>query len=456
MAEVKVPDIGDFDAVEIIEILVNIGDTVAAEDPLLTLESDKATMDIPAPGKGTITAISVAVGDSVSEGMVIMHIDTVGDTVGEVADPALQKQEAQKPAEKEVQTADIKQPANAVVETLVTQVHSPAHSPASISPAAMEKSDGALHSNRLHSNPPHASPGVRRFARELGADLGQIGGSGPKARILKQDVIAWVKSCVKQKLSSPTPASETTGAGIPPIPEVDFSQFGEIETIKLSRIKKLSGPHLQRAWLNIPHVTHHDEADITELEQFRKSLKNEAEKDGIRITLLSFVMKAMVGALKKYPNVNASLAVNGEELILKKYYNIGIAVDTPNGLVVPVVQDVDRKSVFDLAREMADISQRSRAGKLKPDDLKGGCISISSLGGIGGSAFTPIVNAPEVAILGVSRAKMMPLWNGESFDPRLILPLDLSYDHRVIDGAEAARFVAYLTQSFGDVRRLSL
>ena len=447
MAEVKVPDIGDFDAVEIIEILVSIGDTVSAEDPLLTLESDKAAMDIPAPGKGIITAISVAVGDSVSEGTVIMHIDTVSDIAGEVAGQVVQKQEAQKPAEKEVQTADIKQPANAAVETPVTEAHSPAHSPASSLPTAMEKSDGAL-----HSNPPHASPGVRRFARELGADLSQVGGSGPKARILKQDVIAWVK----QKLSSPSTASEAIGSGIPPMPDVDFSQFGGIETIKLSRIKKLSGPHLQRAWLNIPHVTHHDEADITELEQFRKSLKDEAEKDGVRITLLSFVMKALIGALKKYPNVNASLAANGEELILKKYYNIGIAVDTPNGLVVPVIRDVDRKSVFDLAREMADISERSRDGKLKPDDLKGGCISISSLGGIGGTAFTPIINAPEVAILGVSRSKMMPVWNGESFAPRLILPLDLSYDHRVIDGAEAARFVAYLTQSFGDIRRLSL
>ncbi|WP_423910365.1 dihydrolipoyllysine-residue acetyltransferase [Candidatus Spongiihabitans sp.] len=447
MAEVKVPDIGDFDAVEIIEILVSIGDTVSAEDPLLTLESDKAAMDIPAPGKGIITAISVAVGDSVSEGTVIMHIDTVSDIAGEVASQVVQKQDAQKPAEKEVQTADIKQPANAAVETPVTEAHSPAHTPASSLPTAMEKSDGAL-----HSNPPHASPGVRRFARELGADLSQVGGSGPKARILKQDVIAWVK----QKLSSPSTASEAIGSGIPPMPDVDFSQFGGIETIKLSRIKKLSGPHLQRAWLNIPHVTHHDEADITELEQFRKSLKDEAEKDGVRITLLSFVMKALIGALKKYPNVNASLAANREELILKKYYNIGIAVDTPNGLVVPVIRDVDRKSVFDLAREMADISERSRDGKLKPDDLKGGCISISSLGGIGGTAFTPIINAPEVAILGVSRSKMMPVWNGESFDPRLILPLDLSYDHRVIDGAEAARFVAYLTQSFGDIRRLSL
>lgn len=441
MAEVKVPDIGDFDAVEIIEILVSVGDSVVAEDPLLTLESDKATMEIPAPGKGTITAISVAVGDSVSEGAVIMHLDTVGDTADDTP-------------EKETQATDIKQPANAAVATPTTQQqpseHPSEHSPtpASNPPTSSAQSDAAPHQFNL----PHASPGVRRFARELGADLSQVRGSGPKARILKQDVSAWVK----QKLSSPSPAAEASGTGIPPMPEVDFSQFGNIETIPLSRIKKLSGPHLQRAWLNIPHVTHHDEADITELEQFRKSLKSEAEKDGVRITLLSFVMKALVGALKKYPNVNASLATNGEALILKKYYNIGIAVDTPNGLVVPVVKDVDRKSVFDLAREMADISERARNEKLKPDDIKGGCISISSLGGIGGSAFTPIVNAPEVAILGVSRAQMKPVWNGKSFDPRLILPLDLSYNHRAIDGAEAARFVAYLTQSFGDVRRLSL
>lgn len=435
MAEIKVPDIGDFDAVEIIEILVSVGDTVSAEDPLLTLESDKATMDIPAPNKGTITAIGVAVGDSISEGAVIMHLDMVSDPEDQ-AEP--------KQTEKEVQTADTKQPDEVAAETPATQTNSPASNP----PAETKKSDDAP----LHSNPSHASPGVRRFARELGADLAQVEGSGPKARILKQDVITWVK----QKLSSPSSASDAKGTGIPPIPEVDFSQFGEIETLKLSRIKKLSGPHLQRAWLNIPHVTHHDEADITELEQFRKSLKDEAEKDGVRITLLSFVMKALVGALKKYPNVNASLASNGAELILKKYYNIGIAVDTPDGLMVPVVKDVDRKNIFDLAREMADLSERARDSKLKPDDLKGGCISISSLGGIGGTAFTPIVNAPEVAILGVSRSKMMPVWNGKSFDPKLILPLDLSYDHRVIDGAEAARFVAYLTQSFGDVRRLSL
>ena len=430
MAEVTVPDIGDFDAVEIIEVLVHVGDTVAAEEPLLTLESDKATMEIPAPDSGTISAIDVAVGDKVSEGMVIMHL--TADTSASAINQVVQNQA------NEVQPAPIK-PVD-VGKTAANQQPAP---PSSL-PADKAKADGML---------PHASPGVRRFARELGADLAKITGSGQKARIVKEDVIAWVK---QQLVATTASAGDSQGQGIPPIPEVDFSEFGEIETITLSRIKKLSGPHLQRAWLNIPHVTHHDDADITELEQFRQSLKEEAEKDGIRIILLSFVMKALVGALKKYPNVNASLAANGEELVLKKYYNIGIAVDTPNGLVVPVIKDVDRKSIFDLAREMADISVRARDGKLKPADLKGGCISISSLGGIGGTAFTPIVNAPEVAILGITRSKMKPVWDGSAFQPRLILPLDLSYDHRAIDGAEAARFVAYLTQSCADVRRLSL
>lgn len=427
MTDVKVPDIGDFDAIEIIEVLVQVGDTVSAEDPLLTLESDKATMEIPASDNGTITAIDVAVGDKVSAGMVIMRMTTAGTASANTRESA--SENTSEATDKVTDSAMQKQP--------VTPEYAPL-------PAGKEKSVGIL---------PHASPGVRRFARELGADLGQITGSGLKARIVKEDVAAWVK----QQLSSPAiTASGPMGQGIPPIPEIDFSEFGEIETLQLSRIKKLSAPHLHRAWLNIPHVTHHDEADITELEAFRKSLKEEAEKEGIRITLLSFVMKALVGALKKYPNVNASLATNGEQLILKKYYNIGIAVDTPNGLVVPVVRDVDRKSIFDLAREMANISARCRDGKLKPNDIKGGCISISSLGGIGGTAFTPIVNAPEVAILGVTRAEIKPCWDGKSFQPRLILPLDFSYDHRAIDGAEAARFVTYLTQSFADVRRLSL
>ncbi len=439
MAEIKVPDIGDFDAVEVIEILARVGDVVCAEDPLLTLESDKATMEIPAPGNGTITEIKIAVGENVSEGMVIMRMDADRTAEAEAVSP-----EGIEPGGKSPPgiASAVDQSASEPIVQPVIQKHIPP-----TLPAYPAESGGLL---------AHASPGVRRFARELGADVNQIKGTGRKARIVKQDVVDWVK----QQLSAPSPASPlhraSAGFGIPPVPDIDFSQFGEIEKRTLSRIKKLSGPHLQRAWLNIPHVTHHDEADITELETFRKSLKQEAENAGIRITLLSFVMKALVGALKKYPDVNASLAANGETLILKKYYHIGIAVDTVNGLVVPVIRDVDRKSIFDLAREMADISTRSRDGKITPDDLKGGCISISSLGGIGGTAFTPIVNAPEVAILGVSRSKMTPVWNGQSFVPRLMLPLDLSYDHRVIDGAQAARFVACLTRSFEDVRRLSL
>ncbi|MYJ52537.1 MAG: dihydrolipoamide acetyltransferase, partial [Gammaproteobacteria bacterium] len=299
---------------------------------------------------------------------------------------------------------------------------------------------------------PHASPAVRRFARELGASLHRIRGTGPKGRILKEDVKAWTK----EQLEGAGRQSASPAPGFPSLPDIDFTEFGETEKLFLSRIKKLSGPHLHRSWVNIPHVTHHEEADITDLEDFRKSLKDEAASQGLRITILSFAMKVLVGAMRKFPTFNASLAPNGEELILKKYYNIGIAVDTPNGLVVPVVRDVDRKSIFDLARDLSDVSERAREGKLKPADLKGGCISISSLGGIGGCGFTPIINAPEVAIIGLSRSRMTPVWDGREFHPRMMLPIDLSYDHRVIDGAEAARFCAHLARSFSDVRRLAL
>lgn len=433
MTEIKIPDIGDFDAVEVIEILVAKGDSVAAEDALLTLESDKATMEIPSPAAGVIEEILVRVGDKVSEGTLVIKLG------GSEAVPESKESKQQTKAE---QATPAKQAESATNEQTPTQPPA-AKKDIPAKPDVGDKPTGKL---------PHASPSIRRFARELGATLSLISGSGSKGRILKEDVKNWVK----QQLSSNQTRPTDTQSGIPPIPEIDFSAFGQIEFEKLSRIKRLSGPHLQRAWLNIPHVTHHDEADITDLEAFRKSLKQEAEAEGIRITILSFVMKALVGALKKYPNFNASLSADGEQLIIKKYFNIGIAVDTEHGLVVPVVKDVDRKSIFDLARDLADISERARDGKLKPDDLKGGCMSISSLGGIGGTAFTPIVNAPEVAILGVSRAKITPVWDGESFQPRLILPLDLSYDHRVVDGADAARFAAYLTQSFADVRRLSL
>ncbi len=430
--QVTVPDIGDFESVEIIEVLINVGDEVAIEQPLITLESDKATMEIPSPTAGKIVEIKVAVGGKVSQGDLVALIEAAEDAVdqspsaandGETKtssakpEPAAEQQQAEEPA------AEAK-PAHTVPPTL---------------PPPVERSGTVL---------PHASPSIRRLARELGADLSQIHGSGAKSRILEQDVKNWVKGQLQKKTGD--------SAGIPEIPAVDFSKFGEIEVEQLSRIKAISGPHLHRAWLNVPLVTHHDEADITDLEDFRKSLKSEAEAKGIRVTLLAFAMKALVNALKRFPQVNASLSPDKQSLILKKYYNIGIAVDTPQGLMVPVFKTVDKKSVFDLATEMGEVSERARNGKLKPDDLQGGCISISSLGGIGGTAFTPLVNAPEVAILGLTRAKMQPVWNGKDFDPRLMLPIDFSYDHRVIDGAQAARFVTYLCQLFSDVRRLTL
>ena len=467
MIEVKIPDIGDFDEVEVIEVLVSVGDTVAIEDPIVTLESDKATMEIPSPAEGTISSIEVAIGDKVAEGAVIAQVnsedsDETVDKPGDESNDQSGDQSGDDPSNESNDNPGNDTGNHAVEDEveIVSAETNTSEEPADEKPQAI-KAPPKDQSAETISKPaalPHASPAIRRFARELGADLVLIAGSGPKGRILKEDVKNWVKT--QLSANSHGNSTESHGAqsmqGIPAIPEVDFTEFGETENLKLSRIKKLSGPHLQRAWLNIPHVTHHDEADITDLEAFRKSLKAEAQSEGLRITLLSFVMKVLVGALKKYPNFNASLAPNGEELILKKYFNIGIAVDTPNGLVVPVVRDVDRKSIFDLARDLGGISERARDGKLKPDDLKGGCISISSLGGIGGTAFTPIVNAPEVAILGIARSKMSPVWDGEAFVPRLMLPLDLSYDHRVVDGAEAARFVAYLTQSFADVRRLSL
>ncbi len=429
LTEIKIPDIGDSSEVEIVEILVAVGDQVAKEDPLLTLESDKASMEIPSPGDGTISEIKVAIGDKVSEGSLVMLLEASGTTT---AEPPLEAP----PVAAEIQPASVPVADSDSKEAAPVSSGSP---PASLPPMI----DNADQAN------PHASPGIRRFARELGADLTRVTGSGPKGRILKEDVKSWIK----QQLSGP---AKTEGSGIPPIPAVDFSKFGEVENVQLGRIQKLSGPHLQRAWLNIPHVTQHDEADITDLEAFRKSLKAEAEKEGIRVTLLAFMLKILVGGLKKFPLLNASLDPGGGSVILKKYFNIGIAVDTPNGLVVPVIRQVDQKSIFELAREMGELGGRARDGKLSPADLQGGCISISSLGGIGGTSFTPIVNAPEVAILGIARSRMTPVWDGSEFQPRLMLPLSLSYDHRVIDGAEGARFCAYLVQMLGDTRRLIL
>jgi pyruvate dehydrogenase E2 component (dihydrolipoamide acetyltransferase) len=440
--DVTVPDIGDFDEVEVIEVLVKPGDTVNAEDSLITLESDKATMEVPSPKSGKVSEVLISVGDKVSEGSVILKLETETGAA-ESPQPAQQTQAPQTPAEGTKGGA--------------RQTEEPQPTPG----PDVGRSLDADHEPITRQLDPerqklaHASPSVRRFARELGVDLSQVKGTGPKGRILHDDVRAFVK----QALSGGAPAAGAAapaGAGIPPIPEVDFSRFGEIEERPLSRIKKLSGPHLLRSWLNIPHVTQFDEADITELEAFRKAEKEAAEKEGVKLTPLAFLVKAAAGALKKYPDFNSSLKPSGDALILKKYINVGVAVDTPNGLVVPVIRDADRKGIYDIATDLGEISKKARDGKLAPGDMQGGTFSISSLGGIGGTAFTPIVNAPEVAILGVSKSAMKPVWNGREFEPRLMLPLSLSYDHRVIDGAAAARFTTYLTGLLGDLRRLIL
>ncbi len=436
--EIAVPDIGDFSDVDVIEVHVAVGDAVAVDDSLITLESDKASMDIPAPVAGVIKNIKIAVGDKVSQGTPLAVVELAGD--GTKPPPAAAAESPKAPPQPETASP-------------APEVATPPPPPPSRQPPVppVTKVDEAGFSKA------HASPAVRSFARELGVDLGRVTGSGRKSRITKADVQLFVKQVMSGQAAAPAGAAAPEGgAGIPPIPAVDFTKFGEIETKDLSRIKKISGAHLHRCWLNIPMVTHHDEADITDLEEFRKSLKVEAEKRGVRVTALTFIMKAVVGALKAFPDFNASLSPDGQSLIYKKYYHVGIAVDTPNGLVVPVFRDVDQKSIYDLAAEMAEVSKRARDGKLTPTEMQGGCISISSLGGIGGTAFTPLVNAPEVSILGVTRSRMMPVWNGSEFVPRLMLPLDLTYDHRVIDGASAARFVAYLTQVLADMRRLLL
>ncbi len=445
--EIRVPDIGDVSDVEVIEILVSVGDTVAVEDSLITLESDKATMEIPSPVVGTVTEISAKIGDSLSEGDVIMKMSV----------SATPTSDSPKSETKAANDTEPTQPAvNA--EPAQTQQKPTKASPPTPAPAANTQSPTA-HMDETAFKKAHASPGVRRFACELGADLGLIQGSGPKGRILKEDVQGFVKNTLAGvgvaggRGKGALAQGET---GIPAIPAIDFSKFGSIERIELSRIKKLTATNLHRAWLNIPLVTHHDEADITETEAFRKSLKAEAESRGTRVTLLAFIMKSLAVSLKAFPRVNASLTPEGDGLFLKKYIHIGMAVDTPDGLVVPVIRDVDQKNIYTLAEEMSDISLRARNKKLKPAEMQGGCMSISSLGGIGGTAFTPLVNAPEVAILGVTRSTMQPVWNGDEFVPRLKLPLDLSYDHRVIDGAEAARFMSHLCGLLTDVRRLLL
>ncbi len=434
----KIPDLGGARDVDVIEILARPGDRVEKDQPLITLEGDKATMDVPAEQAGTLKSLQVNVGDKVNEGDPLAELE-VDEMAGEASDDSPAQPAAAPEAEPAVETAAEPEPAPRPLPAAPAPARPPATPPVAFTPERI-----------LPGKVAYASPAVRAFARTLGVDLTQVPGSGRKGRILKEDVEAWVKQTLQKR------GSANDALGLIPWPEVDFSRFGEIEEQPLNRIRKLSGANLHRNWVRIPHVTQHEEADITEMEAFRKSLKAEAEQRGTRLTPLVFIIKAVVAALKALPQFNASLSADGETLILKKYFHIGVAVDTPNGLVVPVLRDCYQKGFWQLAEELGEISARARKGKLRPDEMQGGCFSISSLGGIGGTAFSPIINAPEVAILGVSRAHMAPVWDGTAFQPRLMLPLDLSYDHRVIDGADAARFVVELARNLGDLRRLLL
>ena len=471
--DVIVPELGEFSDVPVIELLVSPGTVVGAEDPLVTLESDKAIMEVPAPCAGVVKDIQVAVGDTVNSGdvIVILMVNEEGsdstqgvkDDLSNLSPPPEQAtgKESDRGSTSGVSPVSHTTSTPINPETPADKSETPRTS--APDPRAPEAYRGNADQKRpsptsslpnapeLQQRHLHATPAVRRFARTLGVDLSKVIGTGRKGRLLKENVTAFVK----EQLTSQSPQRQPTSA-IPPIPEIDFSQFGEIETKPLSRIKRIAGTNLHRSWLNIPLVTHHDEADVTELEAFRRSLKDDAAAQGARITLLAFIFKALATTLRAFPTFNASLTPDGQSLILKKYCHLGMAVDTPNGLIVPVLKNVDQKGAIDLALEMADISIRARDRKLKPSDLEGASMSVSSLGGIGGTSFTPLVNAPEVAILGVSRTKMAPLWNGESFVPRLMLPLSLSYDHRVIDGAEGARFTAHLRTLLEEVRRLLL
>ncbi len=429
LIEVKVPDVGNVPEIDIVEVLVQPGDVVALEQTLAVMETDKATMDLPSSAAGIIKTIHIKPGDKVSEGTLIATVEAGEST------PAAQAESVATPAPSEPAPT-----AAPVVEAPKIEPAKPVSTP--IAPVSIASNEGFK---------PHATPSVRLFARELGVDLSKIqNGSGRKGRILQDDV----KNFVKQAMTSGVAA--TGGAGIPAIPAVDFTQFGEVEEKPLSKIKRLTGQNLTRVWLNLPLVTYHDEVAIDEMEEFRKSVNAGQGKDGVKLTGLVFIMKALVAAMQKYPAFNSSLSPEGDKLYFKKYFHIGIAVDTPNGLVVPVIRDVDKKGIFQLSVELGEMSELARLGKLKPADMQGGCMTISSLGGIGGTAFTPIVNAPEVAILGVTRSKVQPVWNGKEFEPKLMLPLDITYDHRVIDGAEGARFMEALKANLADIRRLLL
>lgn len=424
--ELKVPDIGNVADVEVIELSIQPGDVVEVDQSILVMETDKASMELPAIAAGTIQEVKVKLGDKISEGTVVATL-LVSAELNDAPVEAVAEPEK-------------------VEETKA--VEAPIAEPKAVVAAQVEEAETVI------SGKAHATPGVRRFARELGVDLSQLkSGSGRKGRILKDDV----KSFIKQTLSGTSATIQNVGSGIPALPVVDFSKFGETEEKPLSKIKRLTGKNLSCNWLNLPMVTQHEEADISEMEAFRKTLNVEqVAANQIKITPLTFIIKAVLAAMKQYPQFNSSLSPDGERLIYKKYFNIGIAVDTPNGLVVPVIKDADQKSLVELAEDMKLLSGKAREGKLLAGDMQGGCFTISSLGGIGGTAFTPIVNAPEVAILGVSRASMKPVWNGESFDPKLMLPLDLTYDHRVIDGADGVRFAVAISKYLSDIRRLLL
>ncbi len=485
MAELKealVPDIGDYSEVPVIEILVAVGDTVSKDQGLITLESDKATLEVPAPFAGVVRELKVKLGDSLSEGSVVAMIEAAADAaanpVASVPAAAARSEVAGSEVASAETGAKVEPVAVAAEPDKLAQreIEQQQSTPAAVdAPQAMGSRPGTgPQTSPPHSPPvafdadavlpqkvPHASPTVRLFARELGVDLTQVKGSERAGRISKEDVQKYVKEALAAGgalVGSASAAKTSGGSGLSllPWPKVDFAKFGEIEVRPLSRIQKISGANLARNWALIPHVTQHDHADITELEELRVLLNKENEKAGIKLTMLVFIMKAVVAGLKKYPDFNASLDASGENLTLKKYFHIGFAADTPNGLVVPVIRDVDRKGLAELATEMGELAAKARAGKLGPAEMSGGCFSISSLGGIGGVAFTPIVNAPEVAILGVSKSSIQPFWDGKAFQPRLQLPLSLSYDHRVIDGASAARFTAYLAQLLGDMRRVLL
>ncbi|HNV88093.1 MAG TPA: dihydrolipoyllysine-residue acetyltransferase [Methylotenera sp.] len=444
LKEVLVPDIGNFDSVDVIEVLVKPGDTIAKDDSLITVESDKASMDIPAPFAGVVKEVKTKIGDKISQGSLILMLEesAAGAAEKSPAPTAAPVAEAPKTA---IPEQPIPEPTRPAPEP-PKQVQ-PAHQPLPVGESIV------VNGGKLS----HASPSVRKFARELGVNLALVKGSGAKNRILQSDVQAFVKGELAK------PRTENMGAGLGalatlPMPVIDFSQFGEVETKPLSRIKKLSGANLHRNWVTAPHVTQFDEADITDLEDFRKSMQADAEKRGVKLTMLAFLIKASVNALKAYPNFNSSLSPDGDSLILKNYYNIGFACDTPDGLVVPVVKDVQQKDVLDIARDLMELSSKARERKLKVEEMQGGCFTISSLGGIGGTMFTPIINCPEVAILGVSRSSMQPVYNAatKEFEPRLILPLSLSYDHRVVDGADGARFTSHMRMMLSDVRRLLL